>query len=336
MQQKILIVGPSWVGDMVMAQALFRLLKLQDPDVIIDVLASEKLHPLLKHMGEVRKSIILPFVHNELNILGRYRIGLNLRSEGYDRAIILPNSFKSALIPFFAGILRRVGWLGEMRYFLLNDMRILEKDKFPLMVERFLALGLNANESLPKKHLYPMLETDESSVKNTLHKLCINLKNAPLLALCPGAEYGPSKQWPAEYFAKVADIKAKEGWNIILLGSAKDQKITSEIQRLSNGVCLDMAGKTDLSDTVDILSIADCVISNDSGLMHIASALNRPLVAIYGSSSPAFTPPLGSRAKILYLNLPCGPCFKRTCQLGHLDCMCLLRPELVLQYIGNL
>jgi heptosyltransferase-2 len=218
-KQKILIIGPAWIGDMVMAQTLFKLLKQRLPKSIIHVLAPKWTSPVLERMPEVDKVLVSPFTHGELALYKRYKLGKSLRQENYDQAIVLLNSFKSALIPFWARILRRTGWRGEMRYGLLNDIRILNKNKLPLMIQRFAALGLDKSEVLPETLPWPELMAKKN--KSVAEKV---------LALCPGAEFGPAKRWPAKYFAEVANNKLAEGWQIWLFGSKNDAKIAAEIQ----------------------------------------------------------------------------------------------------------
>jgi len=323
---KILIVGPAWIGDMVMAQTLFKLLKQRHPNVIIHVLASKWTSSLLERMPEVDRILISPFGHKELNLYKRYIFGKGLRTENYHQAIILPNSFKSALIPFWARISCRTGWRGEMRYGLINDMRILDKSKLPLMIQRFAALGLNQNESLPEQLPWPALRAQPFSKK---------VKQS-VLVLCPGAEYGPTKQWPANYFAEVARSKLTAGWQVWIFGSKKDQIIANKIQQLTDNVCIDFTGKTSLQQVIDLMPLANAVVSNDTGLMHIAAGLHRPLVVIYGSSSPQFTPPLTRNAQIVSLNLSCSPCFKKLCPLKHVNCLINLTPEVVLAALNAL
>lgn len=329
--RKILIIGPAWVGDMVMAQTLFKLLKQRMPSCQIDVLAPAWTKPLSDRMPEVQNSLVSPFGHGELRLMDRYHLGLTLREHHYDQAIVLPNSCKSALVPWFAKVPRRTGWMRkEMRYVLLNDVRYLSKKQLPLMIQRFIALGLEKGENLPDKLPYPRLQVLDSNVKVTLDRFSLSV-DAPILALCPGAEFGPSKQWPVTYFAEVAKAKLAEGWKVWLFGSAKDKLVTNSIVSLVSNAVKNLAGATQLSEAVDLLSLASLVITNDSGLMHIAAALQRPLVAIYGSTSPDFTPPLSYKAKILKSSLPCSPCFKRKCPYIHHRCMEELIPKRVLE-----
>lgn len=346
MINKILIVGPAWVGDMVMAQTLFKLLKQREPHCEIDVLAPSWSHPLLERMPEVSGSLVLPFAHGELKLAERYRLAKNLREKKYAQAIVLPNSFKSALVPFLAKIPKRTGWLGEFRLGVLNDVRFSPK-KYSLMIERFMALGIAKNTSLPRDYFFPKLKITENSRAASIKKYSLNA-NQPILALCPGAEFGPSKRWPAQYYAEVARAKLHEGFAVWLFGSAKDQPVAEEIMNSVSSAysrsstsregarAVNLCGKTTLAEAIDLLSLATVVVSNDSGLMHIAAALQRQLVVLYGSTSPNFTPPLFHKAKTLQLSLDCQPCFSRKCPLKHHRCMRDLHVAQVLQSIAEL
>ncbi len=318
---RILIVGPSWAGDMVMAQVLFKALKRRHPDVVIDVLAPAWSRPLLQHMPEVHGIIDLPLGHGELGLGKRWRLGRSLKQRGYDQAILLPNSLKSAFIPLFAGIPRRTGWVGESRYGLLNDIRRLDKQRLPMMVQRFVALAAPAEaDELPAIEA-PSLQVDADEVAQALQALGLGDETGSLLALCPGAEFGPAKRWPSAAYAELARHYLERGWRVWLFGSAKDAEVCREINRLSADRCADLSGRTTLAQAVALLALADGVVSNDSGLMHVAAALQRSLVAVYGSTDPGFTPPLNRNSRIVRLGLECSPCFKRECPLGHLDCL---------------
>lgn len=334
--EKILVVGPAWVGDMVMAQSLFQSLKRQAPDCVIDVLAPAWSGPLLARMPQVRRAHTLPFAHGELKLVERHRIARRLRAERYDRAIVLPNSFKSALIPLWADILRRTGYRGELRWGLLNDVRTLDKKLLPQTVQRFVALGLPEDVALPPPIPFPQLHIASDSVQAALSALRLERPSQPLLALCPGAEYGPAKRWPAPYFADVARTKIAQGWSVWIFGSAHDQTIAAEICALAGEGCVDLSGRTTLAQAIDVLSLADLVLSNDSGMMHVAAALGRKLVAVYGSSDPGFTPPLSVAARVVWLKLACSPCFERECPLGHLNCLREISPERVLAEMAEL
>jgi heptosyltransferase II len=325
---RILVIAPSWVGDAVLAQPMFARLHERHRGLELDVLAPPWTHALFSRMPEVRSVISSPFGHGELALARRYRLARELKPRRYDQAIALPNSFKSALIPWLAGIALRTGFVGEARVVLLNDARRLDKNALPLMVERFAALAEPPGRDLPRPLPPARLAIDETQRAATLAHLGLTLQR-PVAVLCHGAEYGPAKRWPAEYFAELARRLADAGYAVWLAGSANDAATGEDIVRLSERPCVNLSGRTTLAEAIDLMSCAALVVSNDSGLMHIAAALDKPLVAIFGSSSPAFTPPDSPQARIVRLDLPCSPCFKRVCPLGHFNCMRQLKPDLV-------
>jgi heptosyltransferase-2 len=326
---KFLIIGPAWIGDMVMAQGLFMSLKQQHAKAKIDVIAPDWTRPLLERMSEVDKILPLPFKHGEFSLKKRWDLGKSLRAENYDEAIVLPNSWKSAIIPYAAGIPKRTGWRGEMRFGLLNNMLSLNKKKYPLMIERFTALG-NSSSIEKIKFSFPRLMVNPDLQKAALQKYHL-YPGKPVIALCPGAEFGASKRWPETYYAQTAQYLLDKNFNVWLMGSLNDKVITDHIQALTQHRCENLAGRTSLSEAIDLLSLVSLVITNDSGLMHIAAALGKPLIALYGSTDPGFTPPLSDTAKILSINLPCRPCFQRECPLKHHRCMQALLPAQVFQ-----
>jgi len=326
----ILIIGPAWVGDMVIAQSLFKALKQRNPNAVIDVLAPAWSAPLVERMPEVDHSIVLPFRHGEWRFLDRYRMGQSLRSKNYDHAYVLPNAWKSALIPWAAKIPHRTGWLGEQRFLLLNDFRYLDRSRYPLMIERFVALADRPNAPLPHPLPKPRLSIKQGAVTAALIKHGMSV-HKPIIALCPGAEFGASKRWPPEYFAELACKMLVEGWEVWLFGSPKDKELAYSIERKTQNRCQNLIGKTNLLEAIDLLSLVEVVITNDSGLMHIAAALEKPQIILYGSSSPAFTPPLSDKAMSLSLELVCSPCFKRECPLQHHRCLRDLLPSMVLE-----
>ncbi|MEF3076596.1 lipopolysaccharide heptosyltransferase II [Methylobacter sp. Wu1] len=329
---KILVVGPSWVGDMVMAQSLFITLKQADPHCQIDVLAPAWTFSLLERMPEVATAIPMPLKRGQFGLINRIKLGRQLRSAGYDQAILLPNSWKSALIPFFADIPRRTGYIGECRWGLLNDARKLDKKRLTMTVQRFVALGLPKAAVLPPAYPAPriMIGPDRQRV---IEKFNLT-RSEKILALCPGAEYGPAKRWSAGYYAEVARQKIAQGWQVWLFGSDKDKDVAEVINQEAGRLCTDFSGRTSLAEAVDLLSLASTVVTNDSGLMHVAAALDRKVIAIYGSSDPGFTPPLNKKAQVVSLNLDCAPCFKRDCPLGHTRCLTEIRPDQVLDLIA--
>ncbi|MFA6164379.1 MAG: lipopolysaccharide heptosyltransferase II [Methylobacter sp.] len=329
---KILVVGPSWVGDMVMAQSLFITLKNVQPGCRIDVLAPAWSFSLLERMPEVSKAIAMPLSHGQFGLMDRIRLGRQLRSEGYNQAIVLPNSWKSALTPFFATIPVRTGYIGECRWGLLNDARELDKNLLTMTVQRFVALGLPKDCPFQPDCPEPVIVIEKNKQQAVIDKFKLT-PSAKILALCPGAEYGPAKRWPANYYAEVARHKIDQGWQVWLFGSDKDKEVAEQINRAASGFCTDFTGKTSLAEAIDLMSLANTVVSNDSGLMHVAAALDKKLIAIYGSSDPGFTPPLNAKAHVISLNLDCAPCFKRDCPLGHAKCLTGITPDQVLEFI---
>jgi lipopolysaccharide heptosyltransferase II len=338
MTQDILVVGPSWVGDMVVAQSLFKLLHATRSDIAIDVVAPDWSRPLLSHMPEVREAIPLFTKHGEFGFKKRFNIANTLRKRNYQQAIVIPRSFKAALIPFLARIPLRTGWRGEMRWGLLNDVRKLDKNKYPSLRSRYAHLGLlpGVDDDVNSEKFTPEFSISEEFLKKTADKLELNRKSK-IIALCPGAEYGPAKQWPAGHFAKIALWMAQLGWQVWLLGSSKDAAIAQDIQSMSNSVCTNLTGRTTLTDAIACLAMSDIALCNDSGLMHIAAAIGKPLIALYGSSDPNYTPPLSEKATVLSLHLSCSPCFSRVCPLGTNACLRDLSPQKVMtaleQYI---
>lgn len=329
MPKHILVAGPAWVGDMVMAQSLFITLKQKDPSCLIDVVAPAWSVPLLQRMPEVNRAIELPIGHKQLKFSIRYRVGTQLRAQNYDQAIITPRSFKSALVPFFARARRRTGYRGEHRYGLINDMRALDKRILTQTVQRYVALGLDSDSTSAPQIPYPRLNIDRQNQQQLLSKLGLDL-DKPVIGFMPGAEYGPAKQWPAQHFRELAVQLTARGYQVWIFGSAKEAELGNEIaQNMTNVVTL--CGKTDLVDAIDLIALTENNVTNDSGLMHVACATGRPLVAIYGSSDPGYTPPLSDHAKIIYQRLDCSPCFDRQCQFGHTRCLTEITPQRVLE-----
>jgi heptosyltransferase II len=321
---RILVVGPSWVGDMVMAQPLVARLQANSPGAAVDVFAPAWVLPIVRRMPGVAAAIDSPFAHGELALGRRWRTARSLRSRGYRQAVVLPNSLKSALVPWFAGIPRRTGFLGEQRRGLLNDVRSFDPAAVPRLVDRFLLLG-DGPIAAPMPHL--------ESAAGTRAALATRLGLAlaqPVACLCPGAEYGPAKRWPVKHFAALARRLADRGFAVWLLGSAKDAPVADAIREASGDACESLAGRTDLGEAADLLACAAVVVSNDSGLMHVAAAVGSPVVALFGSSSPDYTPPLSGVARIVRHPVPCSPCFRRECPLGHFACMEDLSVESVL------
>jgi heptosyltransferase-2 len=317
---RILAVAPNWIGDALMAQPLYARLRQKTPGLTLDVLAPDWVAPVARRMDEVDEVIAVPLRHGSLELRARWRLGRELRARGYDQAIVLPNTWKSALVPFFAGIPIRVGYVGESRFGLLN--RLHRKDPAASMSLHYVRLaeppGSVCDEALDEPRL--RVEPDEIESVKRRHGV-----GARYVVFCPGAEYGPAKRWP--YFAALS--KRLQGETVIL-GSANDREAARDI------LGRNLVGGTSLDEAIALIAGADYVVSNDSGLMHVAAALGRPQIALFGSSSPRHTPPLSAAARVLWLGIECSPCFQRVCPLGHFRCMREMPVEKVLKEIQNL
>ena len=326
MTERILVVGPSWVGDMVMAQSLFKALKKRFSNSIIDVLAPEWSRPIINRMVEINESISMPVGHGQFNLGARYKLGKELRAKEYDRAIVLPRSFKSALVPWFAKIPVRTGFRGEMRLGLINDIRPLDKTVLTQTVQRYVALGIDKSTKIPPTIDYPSLEINKENQLKVLNKLGLSLEK-PIVSFMPGAEYGPAKCWPTDYFAKLAKLLNKENKQVWVFGSQKEYELGEQVKRSSSENVVNLCGKTQLADVVDLMACSQQAVSNDSGLMHVACAVGVKVYGIYGSSSPEYTPPLSDHAVVIKNDMPCSPCFSRTCKYEHYDCLRKITPD---------
>ena len=334
---KILIIAPNWIGDAVMTEPLISQLKKNNPNSQIDVLATPWVASIMKAIPAVDQIITADFQHGSLQWSERKTLAKQLAKNAYTHAYILPNSFKSALIPWLAKIPRRIGYQGEMRWGLINEsLKNPSRSDRPPMSSHYFALTGQTSSEVPQPHLsLPKAMIDES--QQALQKIQAHQN---LFVLCPGAEYGSAKQWPIEHFGQLAKniIETKENSLVVILGSKKEFSIGSDIATISThpNRVVNWCGQTSLEDAMATISNATAVISNDSGLMHIAAAFRRPQVAIFGSSDPRHTPPLSKLASIHWLHLECSPCFKRTCPLGHLKCLVDIEVKDVLNSVNQL
>lgn len=319
--ERTLVISPNWIGDAVMAQPLLQRLKAQHPDRPIDVLAPPSVSPVWRAMAEVDQVLETPFRHGALQLKQRWQYARELRRRGYAAAYVLPNTLKYALIPWLAGIAKRVGYKGESRYGLINVMH--HDDPLPRpMVAFYAALAVApaaALQPVPK----PRMQVGAAAMAAAAVKAGLR-EGQPLVVFAPGAEFGAAKRWPASHFAALAKeiVAAHPGVRIAMLGSPKDQAAGDEVMA---NACLDnlvnLAGATKLDEAIALIARTDAVVANDSGLLHIASALNRPVVALYGPTDPDHAPPFSDMAASLSLRLECSPCRQRECPLGHHNCM---------------
>jgi heptosyltransferase-2 len=328
--ERILIVAPSWIGDAILSEPLVALLRDPFEDPIVDVLVAPWCAPVYARMRGIRRIVESPFAHGRLDLAGRKALARELRDVGYTHAFVLPNSWKSALVPFLARIPKRVGYKGEARYGLLTDARRLDRKAMPRLVDRFAALAVPRGGLVPMPPS-PVLVPDAANRAAAMRALRLKT-DRPVVILCPGAEYGPAKRWPPNQFAELAAYFLRDHLQVWIVGSPNDRiAADAVINSLGDNMhkVRDLTGRTDLGTAIDILSCASLVVSNDSGLMHAAAAVGAPLVALFGSSSPVYTPPLSPIAQVARIDIACSPCFQRECPLGHFKCMRELKPPIV-------
>jgi heptosyltransferase-2 len=327
---KTLVVAPAWIGDTILAQPL--LARLHARGASIDVLAPAWSAPLSQRMPQVRRVIESPFRHGDFAFAARRALGKQLASENYEQAYVLPNSWKSALVPFFADIPERIGYQGEARYLLLNRRHQLDKAGLPQLAQRYAQLADPlGTTALPEVPAARLISTSEQQ-RAARHILGLPSDTTPVI-FCPGAEFGPAKRWPSHHFANLAQKLGSTSDPVWIMGSAADKAVGDAIVQSAHGCAINLCGRTSLEQAIDLIATARLVVSNDSGLMHVAAALDRPLLALYGSSSPAYTPPLSTHAKIVTMNVECSPCFQRQCPLGHFKCMEGMTPDIVVRQL---
>ena len=317
---RLLVIAPNWIGDALMAQPLLARLRAQRPQARIDVLAPPWVAPVLRRMAQVDEVIESDLRHGELQLGERLRLARQLRARGYAESFVLPNSLKSALVPFLAGIPVRRGYVGEQRHLLVNRPLPNRRPSLP-MAAHYAALA-DAPGAAPQDVPAPVLQADPVRARATADRFGLPPRYA---VFCPGAEFGAAKRWP--HYAPLAQ---RVDLPVVLLGSKNDRESTAGIPGI------DLAGRTSLDEAIDLIAAAAFAVTNDSGLMHVAAALGRPQVALFGSSSPEHTPPLSPAARVVWLKPECSPCYARACPLGHFRCLNDLKVERVLQEIAQL
>ena len=313
--EKLLIIPQNWLGDIVMSQTLLKRVKSENPNTEIDILVNSTFKSLVERMPEINKAVILDCGHKELGLLKRLNLSRRIKGN-YDQSIVLSRSIKSALIPFFAKIPIRTGELGESRYILINDLKKFTKEDRRKTAFRYVSMFSKKEEVLDEKY-YPSLQSDPENIKILSDKYKLNL-DKKIIIFAPGAAFGPSKMWPVEKFKELGE-KLNKDFFILILGSNNEKNIGDKI--VTNKNMINLCGETTITDAVDLMHISEFCVSNDSGLMHLASATNTKSISIYGATSPELTPPLTSNKEIHYRGISCSPCFEKKCKYGHYNCL---------------
>ena len=313
--EKLLIIPQNWLGDIVMSQTLLKRVKSENPNTEIDILVNSTFKSLVERMPEINKAVILDSGHKELGLLKRLNLARRIKGN-YDQSIVLSRSIKSALIPYFAKIPIRTGELGESRYILINDLKKFTKEDRRKTAFRYVSMFSKKQEVLNEKY-YPSLKSDLENIKILSKKYKLNL-DKKIIIFAPGAAFGPSKMWPVERFKELGE-KLNKDFFILILGSNDEKKIGDKI--VTNKNMMNLCGETTITDAVDLMHVSEFCVSNDSGLMHLASATNTKSISIYGATSPELTPPLTSNKEIHYRGISCSPCFEKKCKYGHYNCL---------------
>ena len=313
--EKLLIIPQNWLGDIVMSQTLLKRVKSENPNTEIDILVNSTFKSLVERMPEISKAVILDSRHKELGLLKRLNLARRIKGN-YDQSIVLSRSIKSALIPYFAKIPIRTGELGESRYILINDLKKFTKEDRRKTAFRYVSMFSKKEEVLDEKY-YPSLQSDPENIKILSDKYKLNL-DKKIIIFAPGAAFGPSKMWPVEKFKELGE-KLNKDFFILILGSNNEKNIGDKI--VTNKNMINLCGETTITEAVDLMHISEFCVSNDSGLMHLASATNTKSISIYGATSPELTPPLTSNKEIHYRGISCSPCFEKKCKYGHYNCL---------------
>ena len=316
----ILVVPYMWIGDFVRCHTVVRLLNQRFPRRPVDVLATAMVSPLADYMPGVRKAIIADLPRKRLALAGHRALAKRLKGEGYGDALVMPRTWKSALAPFLAGIERRTGFFGEARIGLLNDLRSGER-ALPRMIDRCAALAVPKGESPPADLPHPQLEVPAGEIASWLIRNDLADDHRPAVALAPGA-VGPSKRWTTSGYAELARRLTADGVQVWILGGPGERALAAEIAGPDPANARDMTGP-DLRNAILALAAADVAVSNDSGLLHVAAAIGKPAIGIFGPTSPWHWAPLNPLAAVVEVEneLSCRPCHKPTCRMGHHLCM---------------
>lgn len=317
---RILVVGPSWIGDMVMAQSLFMGLRSRLPDATLDVLAPASTAQLVARMPEVDDTVLMNIEHGEFAWSRRRQTAQAVRARHYDQAIVLQRSAKAALVPWLAGIPVRTGYRGELRLGLINDIRSLDKTRYPLKAEHYALLGLAAEgDELDTMH-WPRLTVDAARQHALVAELGLSL-NRPIVGFAPGAAYGGAKAWPTRHYAALAARLDAAGQACWIFGSAADREVAEAMTAAAPRYGVNLAERTSLVDIADLAALTTQFVGNDTGVMHLAAATAPRVIGLYGSTDPDYAPPLAATSQRLWRGMDCSPCRERQCPLGHHACL---------------
>ena len=325
---KTLIIGPNWLGDIILSIPLLKSLRSKGHH--ITYMAPKSYQPIINKIKEIDLFIPTSFTSGKLEFRKRRVLGHSLR-QTFDQSYILPNSWKSAHIAYAAKIPHRAGFLGEVRWGMLTHIHRKPLDPLISTAQKFLSLS---GASLTPEY-YPQLQINNEQQQKLINTYGLN-PHKKILALCPGAIFGPSKRWPLYHFISLTTFFPTHEWDIYLFGGPLEKNLADEFSSRCPREFYNFVGKLSLDEMTDLLSLASVSVTNDSGLLHVSAALNLKIVALYGSTHPKIAPPLCKHHRIHYLNLPCQPCKKRICPLSHLKCLHDVTAEEVYQSIEQL
>jgi heptosyltransferase II len=323
----ILVVPYMWIGDFVRCHSVIKLLNARFPDRPVDVLSTTLCAPLTDYMSGLRRAIVVDLPRSRIALKDQRALARRLQRENYGSALIMPRTWKSALAPFFAGIPERTGFVGEMRFALLNDLRYGER-RLPRMVDRCAALALPPAAELPSEWPTPELKVTRAEIESWRRERGLAFETRPVIVLAPGA-VGPSKRWPASAYATLTRRLMAEGFGVWVVGGPEEKSLAAEI--IGDTTARDLTGR-DLRNAILALAAAAVAVSNDSGLLHVAAALGTPAIGIFGPTSPWHWAPLNPLAATIETKnkVECRPCHKPVCRLVHHRCMRDIPPEDVL------
>jgi heptosyltransferase-2 len=314
----ILLVPYMWIGDFVRCHTIIQMLRQRFPDRPVDVLSTTLTAPLTDYMPGLRQAIIVDLPRKVLALARHRALAARLKAENYGTTLVMPRTWKSALAPFLAGIPERIGFAGEARLLLLNDLRFGER-ALPRMIDRCAALALPKGAKLPSELPAPRLQVPASEVSAWRDRRGLTENGRPVVTLAPGA-VGPSKRWTSAGYAALSRRLLAEGFAVWVLGGPGEKPLAAEI--VGDSAARDLTG-SDLRDAILALASASAAVSNDSGLLHVAAALGTPSIGIFGPTSPWHWAPLNPLAATIQTasKLDCQPCHKPVCRFGHHRCM---------------